>query len=204
LRIDEPDIEWRVSMHRRPALLSSVLLIIAVSASTPALRGEAHWILTAFGGQMTDNAWEEALNPAETDFIDSYLVGLAVGRDFASRGAWHFGWESQVVSHFGEQDHFELNLPFYARYQTSATWKFFKSFTFGLGLSYASEVPQTEINRDGESASTMLYWMGEIEFHLPSETTTLVFRLHHRSDGYGVIDVDSGSNALVLGLRRKF
>jgi hypothetical protein len=51
----------------------------------------------------------------------------------------------------------------------------------------------------------MFYWMvGEIEFHLPAEATTLVLRLYHRSDGYGVFSADSGSNALLLGLRHIF
>ena len=169
-----------------------------------AARAETPWQWTAFGGQMTDNAWEEALDPTKTAFIDSYLVGLAVGRNFASRGNWDFGWEGQVVGHFGAQDHVEFNAPMYFRYQLPESWRVLKSLTFGIGLSYATEVPQTEIDRDGESGHTLVYWMGEMEFHLPAENLNLVFRLHHRSDGYGVFSYDAGSNAFVLGLRRSF
>lgn len=180
-----------------PRLVITFALAVAAQAKTD-------WDLTVFGGQMTDNVWEEALIPGQTEWVDSYLIGLAVGRDLAGWRSFDFGVEGQVVGHFGDQDHFEFNLPFYARYQTPTSWKIFKSFTFGLGLSYATEVPQTEIDRDGESTRTMFYGMGEIEFHLPVDPLTLVFRLHHRSDGYGVFDADSGSNAFVLGLRRRF
>ena len=190
-------------MLRRNNILSPVSLLVAALALTPAARGESQWTLTAFGGQMTNNAWEEALNPTKTDFIDSYLVGLAVGRDFASRGNWDFGWEGQIVGHFGEQDHFEFNAPVYFRYQLPENWRILKSLTFGIGLSYATEVPQVEIDRDGESGHTLIYWMGEMEFHLPADNVNLVFRLHHRSDGYGVFPYDAGSNAFVLGLRWK-
>ncbi len=184
------------------------LLITWLGSANPALgeenKGEGRWNLTPFGGQMTDNVWEESIVPGKTELVDSHLIGLALGRDFASRGAVDFGWEGQIVAHFGAQDHWEFNLPVYSRYHFPAHWRGLKSATFGLGLSYATKIPQVEIDRDGESTRLLFYWMGEIEFRLPVETMTMVFRLHHRSDGYGVFETDSGSNALVLGLRRNF
>lgn len=180
------------------------LAVMIVAALAPNAQGEPAWELTVFGGQMTDNVWEEAILPGQTELVDSYLIGCGVARDFAAWRAFDFGIEGQAVAHFGAQDHLEFNVPFYARYSTPEGWRIFKSFTFGLGLSYATKVPQTEIDRDGQSTREMFYWMGEIEFHLPSDDYTMVFRLHHRSDGYGVFEENSGSNALVLGLRRKF
>ncbi len=191
-------------MLRRFQFLSPVLLIAAVAAMAPAVQGDSDWHLTMFGGQMTDNVWEEAILPSETKLIDSDLIGVGAARDLTTWRGFDFGIEGQVVGHFGVQDHFEFNLPLYARYETPTGWRVFKSFTFGIGLSYATKVPQTEINRDGDSTQAMIYWMGEIEFHLPSDNYTLVFRLHHRSDGYGAFAENSGSNALVLGLRRGF
>ncbi len=188
--------------------LTPFLLLAWLSCASPTLgeesRANERWNLTSFAGQMTDNVWEEAIVPGKTDLIDSHLIGLALGRDFATRGAFDFGWEGQIVAHFGAQDHWEFNLPVYSRYHFPAHWRGIKSVTFGLGLSYATKIPQTEIDRSGESTRTLFYWMGEIEFHLPVEAMTAVFRLHHRSDGYGVFEADSGSNALVLGLRRNF
>jgi len=144
------------------------------------------------------------MTPGKTDFVDSYLVGIAVGRDIAVSGPFHFGIEGQIFGHFGEQNLLEFNVPLYARYHTPNDWRVLKSLTFGLGLGYATETPQTEVNRDGESTRLLFYWMGEIEFYLPSEELSLVFRLHHRSDGYGVFEADSGSNAFLIGLRKAF
>jgi len=181
--------------------LGAFLLLFTSSYANDRGEHKRDWIFTAFGGQMTGNVWEEALNPAKTDFIDSYLVGFAGGRDFAHRGPWNFGGEGQIVGHFGEQDHWEFNVPVYARFHLPETWRILKSLTFGLGLSYATEVPEVEIAIDGESTELLVYWMGEMEFHLPADDLTLVFRLHHRSNAYGLIPEDAGSNAFVLGLR---
>lgn len=188
-------------MLRRTLVIWLVFLGLPLSSFADASESTNPWIFTPFGGQMTSNVWEEALNPTQTEFIDSYLVGLAVGKDFARKEKWDFGWEGQVVAHFGEQDHFEFNVPVYARYYLPESWRILKSLTFGLGLSYATEVPPVEIAIDGESSQLLVYWMGELEFHLPSDDLTLVFRLHHRSNAFGLIPEDGGSNAFVLGLR---
>jgi hypothetical protein len=45
--------------------------------------------------------------------------------------------------------------------------------------------------------------MGELEFRHPDEDTTFILRLHHRSDAYGLFTTNSGSNALVFGLKRR-
>ncbi len=179
----------------------AAILWVGLGITTSSAAEQRDWIVTAFGGQLTNNVWEEAINPSETKFIDSYVVGLGVARDFAQRGRFDFGWEIQAVGHFGDQDHFEFNTPVYARFNTPESWRILKSLTFGLGLSYATKVPSTEIERGRDSTRTLVYWMGEMEFHLPPENLDLVFRLHHRSDGYGLFPHDTGSNAFVLGLR---
>jgi len=73
-----------------------------------------------------------------------------------------------------------------------------------LGLSYATDVPESEIDRGGDSTRTLVYWMAELEFYLPPDFLTLVFRLHHRSDGYGLFPEDSGTNAFLAGIRWRF
>jgi len=188
-------------LHRTLLLALGLLSLKSIAGADPRRSLESSWIITPFGGQMTGNVWEEALNPAETEFVDSYLVGLAVGRDFAQRGPWGFGWESQIVGHFGEQDHFEFNLPLYARYNLPESWRFLKSLTFGLGLSYATNLPEVEISINQETSQTLVYWMGEMEFYLPPDDMTFVFRLHHRSNAYGLFPENGGSNAFVLGQR---
>lgn len=163
------------------------------------------WMVTGFTGRMTDDVWEEAILVVGAEFLDSGLIGVGIGREFAEYGRLSLGFEIQAVQHFGTQDNFEINAPLTLRYNRRGDFlPALVSLAFGFGVSWASEVPQTEINRDGASAQTMFYWMGELQFDLPNTDIDLVTRIHHRSDGYGVWSVDSGSNALVIGLRKSF
>ncbi|MEM0965248.1 MAG: hypothetical protein AAGJ81_03725 [Verrucomicrobiota bacterium] len=165
---------------------------------------ERNWMITVFGGQLTDNVWEEAVNPEKTDWIDSYIAGVAVARDFAHEGRFDFGWELQMVVHFGDQNHLEGNGLLYSRYEMPSSWRIWKSAAFGLGLSYATDVPESEVDRGGDSTNTLVYWMAELEFYLPPDHLTLIVRLHHRSDAYGLFPDDTGTNAFVAGLRWRF
>jgi len=163
------------------------------------------WIVTGFAGVMTNDVWEDAIQVVGAEYLDSGLIGVGLGQEFAHYGRLSFGFEIQAVQHYGAQTNFEINTPLTVRYNRRGD--FFPSLealAFGLGVSWASEVPQTEADRDGASTQTMFYWMGELQFDLPNTEIDLVTRIHHRSDGYGVWDVDSGSNALVIGLRKSF
>ncbi|MEM8870338.1 MAG: hypothetical protein AAGE38_08045, partial [Pseudomonadota bacterium] len=123
------------------------------------------WSLTGFAGVMTDNVWEESIQPWETEFLDSYLIGLGLRRDWPVAGSnrYFIGIEGQTVAHFGDQTHLEFNAPVVLSYRPQGRWSGpVDVLSFGLGLSYASEIPQTEINRDGASQRLMIYWMAEV------------------------------------------
>ncbi|WP_424965645.1 hypothetical protein [Dinoroseobacter sp. S375] len=161
--------------------------------------------VTVFGASMTENTSFEILR-FEVDWADSYLVGLAFGAE-RQIGASRFSWgvEGQIVRHFGQMDHWEVNLPVVLRYTPPNPWiDSFESFAYGLGLSHATEVPSVEVERTGESQRNFFYWKAELEFNLPSPDTALLLGMHHRSDGYGVFDADSGSTALSVGFKRSF
>lgn len=103
------------------------------------------------------------------------------------------------------QDNFEINLPLVIRYNRAGQrLPLIGSLAFGIGLGWASEKPAIEVEYDGNSAQTLIYWMGEIGFDLPDTELEGIFRIHHRSDGYGTMSYDAGSNALAIGLRRRF
>lgn len=159
-----------------------------------------------FGGQMTNNDWQETFQPSKLEFLDSHFVGVGLGYDWKIENTnWTIGLEGQIVGHFGQQDHLEFNLPIVARYHArDPLIRSFQSVAFGIGLSTTSENPKIEIARDGETTNTLVYWMIELEFDLPPPNTSLNFRLHHRSDAYGLFETDSGSNALAVGIRRRF
>ncbi|MEQ9038425.1 MAG: hypothetical protein RIE24_08740 [Silicimonas sp.] len=187
----------------RLGVLSPLLVSLACAAAAQPREGPS---VTVFAGQMTDNHWEQTFRPWEIDLLDSWFVGVGAGYEWPTRHPRiALGLEGQAVAHFGRQDHLEFNLPVIFRYYPENPFPpALESVAFGLGLSTATQDPQTEIDRDGETSKTLVYWMGEFEFRLPRPDTTLSFRLHHRSDAYGVFATDSGSNALAFGFRHRF
>jgi hypothetical protein len=185
--------------------IRTVALASALAAAALPARAEGDWMLTGFAGIMTDDVWEDAIRFWQAQYLRSGLVGVGIGREVAQRGDFSFGFEGQIVQHFGAQSNFEINLPLTVRYNRPGrllpAWE---SAAFGLGISWASEDPATEFARNGAATQVLFYWMAELAFDLPDTDTEFLMRLHHRSDGYGVWEVDSGSNALAIGLRTRF
>jgi len=162
--------------------------------------------IAVFGGLMTDNKWEDALAPWNLDFRDSTFVGLAashvIGRFDRRLG---FEIEGQVIRHFGDQDHWEFNLPIIGRWE-AFPWDEVvdTSLAFGVGPSYASEKPKVEVANEGDSQRWLVYWMMELELGPPDKGWSALFRLHHRSEAVGLVADEGGSNALVIGLKQRF
>lgn len=188
----------------------SLVAAATVAAANVAAEGltfeDPQTTLSVFAGQMTDDGWETiVLKPSETEWIDSYLAAAVIGRDWT---VWNprlrFGIEGQLVKHWGEQDHVEISVPLTIRYRALDPWIPVQGASFGLGLSYASEVPQVEVDRKGDSQKWLAHWYAELEFGKPDWTVYPFLRLHHRSDGYVIADFDTGSNGVVFGLRYPF
>ena len=162
--------------------------------------------IAVFGGIMTDNKWEDAVAPWNLDFRDSTFVGLAashvIGRFDDRLG---FEIEGQVVRHFGDQDHWEFNLPIVARWE-AFPWDDVvdTSLAFGIGPSYASEKPKVEAANEGDSHRFLVYWTAEIEAGLPDSDWSAVFRVHHRSEAFGLVADEGGSNVMVIGFKKRF
>lgn len=148
--------------------------------------------------------WEDVfIAPGDLDWRDSGIVGVALGRDWPVAANLSIGVEGQVVAHFGEQDHAELNLPVFLRYEPDRL-RPLRSLAFGMGPSYATDIPEIEVETRGGSQRALLYWAIEIEATSPMPETALFGRLHHRSNGFGSIADKGGSNVIVLGLRRRW
>ncbi|WP_366193601.1 hypothetical protein [Meridianimarinicoccus marinus] len=155
-------------------------------------------------GRMTDNAWETPLSaPGNIDWRDSYGVALAAGREWPLFNWGYIGVEANLLAHWGEQDNWELAAPVYLRSLQPESW-LLPGLAYGLGLSYASDVPSVEVDRKGESQQWLAYWFIELEFGRPSDTVRPFLRLHHRSDAFGTFEADTGSNMVFLGLRHAF
>jgi hypothetical protein len=189
----------------RKGLERSVTAAGMMLASTIAAEEIPRNAVTAFAGQMTDNAWEEVATNDDVSKRDAYLAGLAYSRELVGRPDWALEIEGQVVKHFHAEHHWEFNGALVGRWR-GFPWRetIPTSVAFGIGPSYATEVPLQEIARDGQSARLLIYWMAEFEMGLPDRPWSAIARLHHRSSGYGALAEDGGSNWLVFGIRRRF
>jgi hypothetical protein len=181
--------------------------LTAPAAADPAPAKQGEWSAMVFGGHFFDNKWPDFFGePDSLRSADSWLVGVALSREI---GRWPAGlqWEieGQIVRHFGEQDHWEVNAPLVARW-TEIPWNDIveTGVAFGAGPSYALDDPAAERARSGDTSRFMLYWTIKASFAAPDSPWSLVARLHHRSTAYGVFGEAGGSNILALGLRRRF
>ncbi len=107
--------------------------------------------IAVFGGIVTDNNWEDTLVPWNLDYRESLVAGLAISHRIGRfDDRLSFEIEGQVVRHFGDQDHWEFNLPIVARWE-GFPWDdvIDTSLAFGIGPSYASEIPTVEVANGG-------------------------------------------------------
>ena len=82
--------------------------------------------------------------------------------------------------------------------------RFNSSAAFGLGLSYATELPPVEVALEGESQKLLIYWVMELTAGPLASPWEISLRLHHRSVAYGLMGEEGGMNAVGLGLRYRF
>ena len=180
--------------------LLATLLIPAVAAGEDRIHA-----VTVFGARMADNTWREIATLDDVGVRDAYLAGVALSRELAGTERWAIEAEGQTVRHFGDQDHWEVNALLVGRWRGLPGREHVPaSLAFGIGPSYATQVPAEEVATDGESARLLLYWMAELEVGLPDRPWSAIARLHHRSNAYGVFADNGGSNWLTLGVRRRF
>jgi hypothetical protein len=178
------------------------------SAEQPPPKPE--WASTFYIAEFSGEAgWEDVMfNPLFSKYVGAYLVAGTVSRKYAERrqGALDLEAEGQVVYNFGAQSHWEFNaVPIVAR------WKRFPwssrvrtTAAFGLGLSYATELPPVEVALEGESRRLLIYWVAEFTAGPLDSPWSFSARLHHRSVGYGLFAEDGGMNAVGLGVRYAF
>ncbi len=191
-------------------LIISLLLLYALpcSAEIRTLENKPLYALSIYGGQMTDNSIDDFSDSFwGLDFEDSYLVALALARRIGTYDELaSFEVEGQVVKHFEQQDHWEFNALLIARWEAFGWDRYLDtSLAFGSGPSYATNVPEIEVQRSGDSEHLQVYLLVELELVLPSHPNiAFITRIHHRSNAFGTVAEDGISNALGLGLKFKF
>ena len=186
------------------------LLALVLICSTQAPAESRDWAATLYGARISSAVgWEDMLlNPVGAKYVDAFLVAAALSRQYASYrdGALALEAEGQVAYNFGDQDHWEINLvPVVVRWrQFPWSHRMNSSAAFGLGLSYAMEMPEVEVEIEGESHQLLIYWVAELTAGPLQSPWAVTLRLHHRSVAWGLMGDEGGMNALGLGVRYGF
>jgi hypothetical protein len=202
-----------IRQARRTSAILRALIVLLLSFAAHDVEAsdlDGKWAATLYAARISSEpGWEDVLvNPLGADYVDAYLAvaGLSRGYGHYKGGALQLEAEGQVAYAFGDQQYWEFNLvPVVLRWQrfpwnrTVAT-----SAAFGLGLSYTSELPDIEVQLEGESKRLLIYWVAELTAGLPDKPWSVSLRLHHRSVGYGLMGDEGGMNAVGLGIRWQF
>lgn len=192
-----------------PTLISLLTLtMLLIMPPETAASEEQNYALNLYGAKLTSNNWEEFFTtPNELDPIDSHLLVISLAKRLGGyQKLLSYEIEGQLAKHNGIQQHWEVNGLGVVRWEPF-WWdrSLDTDAAFGLGLSYASEKPQAEIQNEGSSQQWMIYWMMELAFSLPQQPDlALITRIHHRSEAYGLIADEGGANALAIGLKFRF
>lgn len=203
-RIGKKLKNWAVTMRAATVFLVTEAVAQPLETPDPARPGD--YAISLLAGRMTENGWQQIILADDVRFPDAYLMGITLSRRFAYIGdRAEFDIEGQVVKHFGDQDHWEFNADVLARWM-KLPWNHWlpTHAGFGMGLSYATQEPAVEVARSGSSSKLLLYWVAELEFSQPAQPWSVFIRLHHRSNVYGVVAEEGASNAVALGIRRRF
>jgi hypothetical protein len=162
--------------------------------------------LTVYGGRVTDERWLEALS-FNAELLDANILVTALSwtvKHFHG-GLFTLEFEGQVAKYFGDQKHFEFNIPLALRWHRPIrTGSMSTSLAFGMGPSWAAEDPEVELMTHDSTQQFLVYWFLEIALGRPDSQWAGVFRLHHRSTGFGAVADDGGSNTLAAGVKYRF
>lgn len=179
---------------------------MAALAAAPVAQARGDMAFAFYAGRMTDQDWRKSLT-GRADFIDAHLAVAALRRTLWSnpQGRWSFELEGNVGRHWGEQRHWEFNaLVSVRRHASLGEDTLATSLAFGAGPSYATRMPAAEVRLDGQSEKLLLYWHLEWTLGPSRSDWEALFRLHHRSAGYGLFGPTGGGNVLTAGIRRFF
>ena len=191
----------RLLCFARPAIYC--LLLLCIAGATRA----ADYRFALYAGRLTLEKWEDAIQP-DADFADAYVYVLSASCTLARwlEGRLSLELEGQVGKYFGDQDHWEMNLPIFALRWHRFPWqdRVATTFAWGIGSSYASHVPQVELEINKASYRWLVYWFGEITFAPPKASWQFLIRLHHRSNAFGLVADSGGANTLCAGVRYSF
>ena len=173
------------------------------------LTDERRWAATFNTVWLSEEALGDMLS-FQAKLSDSQVWVGALSRKLASLNEHiDIEFEGQVAKHSGPvQRHWELNGLGVLRWQNFPWDRYVDtSAAFGLGLSYAFDKPEFELQAHDRSNQLLVYILVELTAALPRASQwEFVVRIHHRSAAYGTFERDlrGASNGLGFGLKYRF
>jgi len=199
---------WVKLQHLFLILLFSVTDVSADSGEGEYSPKDFKWGLSVYGGILFQDSLDEITKGTPKIREHSYILAVALAKEiWRFRDLFGFELEGQTVKHFDEMNHWEFNGLLVARWRLFPWDKYLDtSFAIGDGISYATEVPEIEEEKDSDAGKWLNYLMFELTFGLPQyQKWDVLFRIHHRSSVRGLIGArDAGSNFFCAGIRYNF
>jgi len=188
-------------------LAAFTFIVLCMSALMPCTASAQDFAVTLYGGRVTNDIWSKSLTPG-VEFADAYIVVGAftwTAKRFFNK-ALSLELEGSIGKYFGDQDNLEFNLPIVAARWNLFPWNKYvaTSFAFGIGPSYATEVPPLEEVINESSQQWLIHWFGELTFGPPKKNWSVALRLHHRSCGFGFVGDHGGLNILTAGIKYRW
>lgn len=201
----------RTSPWLRGVTLLAAMVLAFAPGPARAQTEPSWWITVSTGVGVyarigTDNVLVDLL-PAGLE-RNAYSGSLAISRELSGKpGVFSWEAEAQAVKYFQRQDHWEWDGAILFRWKTFP-WsdRLQTSLAIGDGLSYASQTPVIEAQRNAKTSKLLNFLVIEGTVPLSGEGgARLVLRLNHRSGIYGLFNgVHAGSNFVSLGVRMPF
>jgi hypothetical protein len=181
--------------------------VSADSSGTEKTEPDYKWFVSIYGGPRTEENLAEIATFNANYSDNNYVAVGALAREFYQYKQWlSFELEGQIGKHFGsDNDHWEFVGVVLGRWHAFPWDKYINtSFAMGGGLSYNSDISETELKRDKHAQHLLGYLAFEFTFGLPQYSRwDLMLRIHHRSGAKGIIG-QSVSNYLCVGLKFAF
>lgn len=203
-------------------MLRAGLVACAIALALPAAAQEAPAAAPApvperrnngvaiFAGIYSSDVFSDIVtSPWDTRTENIYLVTLSYNRRLTTIFR-HLDVEVEggVGRRFGDNDSIEAYAALALRW-TAFPWNDYLRTTFAvypIGPSYVASLSPSEVSKDGRSANWLNYFGLELTFAAPAlPELELLFRLHHRSGAFGLINGSTnGADFLSVGARFRF
>ncbi len=185
-----------------------MVFMICITWSATATAEDKDWAVSVYGGRLVDGDLWETLTFQPPLMDASFLATTLTKKIYTLWDRIDLEVEGQIVKHTRVQHHWELNALTASRLHVLPPENALDfSTAFGIGLSYATELPSEEVILTNDNTQKLLcYLMFEFDFAMPKKTNFSLFaRVHHRSGAFRTFGgVIGASNAWALGLKYRF